>query len=88
MQIMPMQYAAIFEFYKMIILGWKNDIFVIFAQNIDCGYTLETPHGFRKSKKQVFSRRLPITNNRHKYNVYLMAYGNRMHVGYIVWTIR
>ena len=22
----------------------KNDIFYIFAQNIDCGYTLEPPH--------------------------------------------
>ena len=40
----PMQYTAIF-------LGCKNDIFHliffllfhIFAQNIDCGYTLEPP---------------------------------------------
>ena len=41
---MPVQYTAIFH-------GCKNDnfqifffnIFLIFAQNIDCGYTLEPP---------------------------------------------
>ena len=40
---MPMQYTEIF-------IGVKNenfqkifDIFLIFAQNIDCGYTLEPP---------------------------------------------
>ena len=41
----PMQYTAIFH-------GCKNAhfqmicfyIFLIFAQNIDCGYTLEPPH--------------------------------------------
>ena len=40
-----MQYIAIFQ-------GFKNDnfqlkiamFFIIFAQNIDCGYTLEPPH--------------------------------------------
>ena len=41
---MPMQYTAIFHGYKnvhfqMIIFS----IFLIFAQNIDCGYTLEPP---------------------------------------------
>ena len=43
---MPMQYAAIFH-------GCKNDnfqlkyfdFFHVFAQNIDCGYTLKPPHG-------------------------------------------
>ena len=42
---MSMQFTAIFH-------GCKNDnhqmiffyIFLIFAQNIDCGYTLEPPH--------------------------------------------
>ena len=42
---MSVQYTAIFH-------GCKNDnfqikifdIFLIFAQNIDCGYTLEPPH--------------------------------------------
>ena len=41
----PMQYTVIF-------LGCKNDnflmkkynIFLIFAQNIDCGYKIEPPH--------------------------------------------
>ena len=29
----------------------KNcDIFLIFAQNIDCGYTLEPPHGGSSNK--------------------------------------
>ena len=29
----------------MEIFRWKNfGIFLIFAQNIDCGYTLEPPH--------------------------------------------
>ena len=42
---MPMQYAAIFkgcknDNFKM----KKEDIFLIFAQSIDCGYTLEPPH--------------------------------------------
>ena len=41
---MPMQYTEIFfscknyKFHQK-----KNDIFNIFAQNIDCGYTLEPP---------------------------------------------
>ena len=42
---MSVQYTAIFH-------GCKNDnfkmkifdIFLVFAQNIDCGYTLEPPH--------------------------------------------
>ena len=42
---MSVQYTAIFH-------GCKNDnfqmkcfdVFLIFAQNIDCGYTLEPPH--------------------------------------------
>ena len=33
---MPMQYADIFK-------DIKNEIFLNFAQNIDCGYTLEPP---------------------------------------------
>ena len=40
---MPMQYTAIFKAVKMISFSWKIDIFLIFAQNIDCGYTLERP---------------------------------------------
>ena len=42
---LPMQYTDIFKVVKI-----ENfhenifDIFLIFAQNIDCGYTLEPPH--------------------------------------------
>ena len=38
-----MQYAAILNAVKTIIFDAKNVIFfLIFAQNIDCGYTLES----------------------------------------------
>ena len=41
----PMQYTAIFHSLKNDNFQMKNcDIFLIFAQNIDCGYTLEPPH--------------------------------------------
>ena len=41
---MPMQYTAIFHGYKNDKFQMKNyDIFLIFAQNIDRGYTLEPP---------------------------------------------
>ena len=42
---MPMQYTAIFHGCKNVHLQMKIfDIFLIFAQNIDCGYMLEPPH--------------------------------------------
>ena len=41
---MPMQYTAIFHGCKNANFQMKNyNIFLIFAQNIDCGYTLEPP---------------------------------------------
>ena len=41
---MPMQYTEIFKAVKNENFQWKFlDIFLIFAQNIDCGYTLEPP---------------------------------------------
>ena len=41
---MPMQYRGIFKVVKNENFQWKKfDIFLIFAQNIDCGYTLEPP---------------------------------------------
>ena len=41
---MPMIFTAIFLGYKNDDFQMKNyDIFLIFAQNIDCGYTLEPP---------------------------------------------
>ena len=40
----PMQYKAIFHGYKKVNFQMKNfNIFLIFVQNIDCGYTLEPP---------------------------------------------
>ena len=41
---MSMQYTAIFHGSKNENFKIKNDNFLIFAQNIDCGYTLEPPH--------------------------------------------
>ena len=42
---MSVQYTAIFLDCKYDNFQMKFfDIFVIFAQNIDCGYTLEPPH--------------------------------------------
>ena len=41
---LPMQYTEIFLALKIEIFQLKDfDIFLIFAQNIDCGYTLEPP---------------------------------------------
>ena len=41
---LPMQYKEIFKVVKNENFLLKNfDIFLIFAQNIDCGYTLEPP---------------------------------------------
>ena len=41
----PMQYTAIFHGCINDNFQMKNyDIFLLFAQNIDCGYTLEPPH--------------------------------------------
>ena len=41
---MPMQYSLIFHGRKNGNFQMKNcDVFVMFAQNIDCGYTLEPP---------------------------------------------
>ena len=41
---MPMQYIEIFKIVKNENFQWKIfDIVLIFAQNIDCGYTLEPP---------------------------------------------
>ena len=42
---MPMQYTEIFCALQIGNFQLKTfDIFLIFAQNIDCGYTLEPPH--------------------------------------------
>ena len=40
----PMQYTAIFHGCKNVYFQMKfSNFFLIFAQNIDCGYTLEPP---------------------------------------------
>ena len=41
---LPMQYTEIFKVVKIEKFQWNFfDMFLIFAQNIDCGYTLEPP---------------------------------------------
>ena len=41
---MPMQYTVIFQVVKNENFQWKIlNIFLIFAQNINCGHTLEPP---------------------------------------------
>ena len=52
-----MQYTENFLFVKMInFTEKKNDIFLIFVQNIDCGYTLEPPRrgGSNKYPQSMF----------------------------------
>ena len=45
---LPMQYIGMFIVYPAVKIHWKKfTVFNIFAQNIDCGYTLELP---RRSK--------------------------------------
>ena len=44
-QNMPLHCAEIFKCYKNDDFAMKTiDSFLIFAQNMDCGYTLEPPH--------------------------------------------
>ena len=50
---LPMQYTEIFFICKNCKFYWKTlDIFNIFAQNIDCGFTLELPRGGSKEYPQ------------------------------------
>ena len=52
-----MQYTAIFHGRKNNFQMKNRDMFLIFAQYIDCGYTLEPPHNlcFRaKIRKNVY----------------------------------
>ena len=48
-------------------VGKKSDIFNIFAQNIDCGYTLEPPQPAptinvlgQKSEKKIYTLHTPV----------------------------
>ena len=54
-----MQYTEIFKVVKNENFQWKIlDIFLIFAQNKDCGYTLEPPRrgGSNKYPQSMFYR--------------------------------
>ena len=72
----PMQYAAIFH-------GCKNDnfqmkffdIFHIFAQNIDCGYTLEPP---QRGGSNEYPQSMFWSKNKKKY-----VYPSKPHIFYI-----
>ena len=69
---MSMQYTEIFKFVKNEKFRLKMyNIFIIFAQNIDCGYTLEPPQGggsneypqsmfWSKNKKKGIPLRTPV----------------------------
>ena len=43
--------------------GKKNDIFLIFAQNIDCGYTLEPP---RRGGSNEYPQSMFLSKNKKK----------------------
>ena len=63
---MPMQYTELFKAVKNEIFQWEFlDIFLIFAQNIDCGYTLEPPRrgGSNEYPQSMFSSK--NKKNRH-----------------------
>ena len=60
-----MQYTEIFKVVKNENFQWKFfDIFLIFAQNIDCGYTLEPPRRYPQS----------MFRSKNKKNRYTPAY--------------
>ena len=67
---MPMQFTEIFLALKIKIFGCKILIFfLIFAQNIDCGYTLEPPRrgGSNEYPQSMF-------RSKNKKNRYTPAY--------------
>ena len=67
---MPMQYTEIFSPVKIENFQWKMfDIFLIFAQNIDCGYTLEPP---RRGRSNEYPQSMFWSKN--KKNRYTPAY--------------
>ena len=68
---MPMQYTENVLFVKMKNFTGKNDIFLIFAQNIDCGYTLEPP---RRGGSNEYPQSMFWSKN--KKNRYTPAYPN------------
>ena len=77
LQNMPMQYTGIFSALKFENFQLKNfdfqlknfDIFLIFAPNIDCGYTLEPP---RRGGSNEYPQSMFWSKN--KKNRYTLAY--------------
>ena len=67
---MPMQYTVIFKVVKNENFLWKSfDIFFMFAQNIDCVYTLEPP---RRGGSNEYPQSMFLSKN--KKNRYTPAY--------------
>ena len=67
---LPMQYTEKFFGCKNEIFQWTNfNIFLIFAQNIDCGYTLEPP---RRGGSNEYPQSMFWSKN--KKNKYTPAY--------------
>ena len=65
---LPMQYTKIFNVVKNENFQKKNfDFFLIFAQNIDCGYTLERRGGSNEYPQSMFW-------SKNKKNRYTPAY--------------
>ena len=50
-----------------IFCGKKNDIFLIFAQNIDCGYTLEPPRRGRGGSNEYPQSMFWSQNKKNRY---------------------
>ena len=73
---MSVQYSAIFHCCKNDNFQMKMfDIFLIFAQNIDCGYTLEPP---QRGGSNEYPQSMFWSKNKKKY-----AYPNKPHFFYI-----
>ena len=63
---LPMQYREIFISYKMKLFSRKNfDLFLIFAQNIHCEYTLELPR--RCSSNEYTQSKFWSKNKKNRY---------------------
>ena len=65
---MPIQIYRKFHLQKVNIFRYKNsDIFYISAQNIDCGYSLESP---RQGGSNEYPQSMFLSRNRKNNNVY------------------
>ena len=66
---MPMQYTEFFKFVKNKNFQKMFDFFLIFAQNIDCGYMLEAP---RRGGSNEYPHSMYWSKN--KQNMYTPVY--------------